>query len=56
MWLLGIIGEMEVKQDCVTIRCDNHTIIRLTKHQVFNERYERYSGKEVKDTQIHILL
>lgn len=29
---------MGVSQDCVTIHCDNHSTIHLTKHQVFNER------------------
>lgn len=45
MWLLGIIREMGVKQDCVTIHCDNQSTIHLTKHQLFNERSKHIDVK-----------
>ena len=37
MWLQGILGELGVHQQKVTVFCDNQSTIHLTKHQFFHE-------------------
>lgn len=38
MWLGGMVKELGVEKDCITVFSDNQSAIQLTKHQVFHER------------------
>lgn len=38
IWLEGLLQEMGINQDCISIFCDNQSAIQLTKHQVYHER------------------
>ncbi|XP_042009185.1 secreted RxLR effector protein 161-like [Salvia splendens] len=37
-WLMGLISDFGVKQDRVSIHCDNNGAICLARHQMFHER------------------
>lgn len=38
IWLKGILGEIEIVQGSVPIKCDNQSVLHLSKHQIFHER------------------
>jgi hypothetical protein len=38
IWLKGMIGELEITQECVKIHCDSKSAIHLENHQVYHER------------------
>lgn len=38
MWFRGIIDELGITQDSITIYCDSQSAIHLSKHQVYHER------------------
>ena len=38
LWLLGLIGELGIKQEKITVYCDNQSTIHLTKNQMYHER------------------
>jgi len=38
LWLNGMIGELGIMQNCVTIHCDSQSVIHLVDNQIFHER------------------
>jgi len=38
LWLKGMIGELDIMQDCVTIHFDNQSVIHLVYRQIYYKR------------------
>ena len=38
LWLLGLVKELKLKQQQITVFCDNQGALQLSKNQVFHER------------------
>lgn len=38
MWIKGLVGELGIQQDSVTVFCDSQNDIHLSKHQVYHDK------------------
>ncbi|OAE29077.1 hypothetical protein AXG93_1626s1040 [Marchantia polymorpha subsp. ruderalis] len=45
IWLKGLVTELGFNQKQVTIHCDNHSAIHLSKHQVFHDKSKHIDMK-----------
>lgn len=44
-WMRGIISELGISQEQITVYCDNQSAIHLSKHQVYHERSKHIDVK-----------
>lgn len=45
MWLKGILAELGMEHEVLSLHCDNQSAIHLTKHHVYHERCEHIDLK-----------
>ena len=45
IWLKRMVNELGMTQPCVTILCDNQSVIHLANHQIYHERTKHIDVK-----------